>query len=804
MAHTPHTWTNGEIVSATILNALEQDLAGAADADTLGTAATHAATDFDPAGAAADAQAAAVAAAATSAATAAKSADTITDGNTNKAYTAVEQTKLAGIAPAATANATDAALRDRTTHTGTQTATTISDFTEAVQDAVAALLGAGSNVILTYDDAANSLTVSATAAGGTGLDAEQVRDTIGVALVGVGNIAVTVNDAADTITITTTATVNSTDAQLRDRSTHTGTQPASTVTGLAAVATTGVYTDLAGRPTLGTAAAQNTTAFDPAGAAAAITAAGLGVVAATTSVAGLAERATNTEATAGTDDTRYVSPLGIKSAIDARNYTATSVDGVNVPTLNISSTPITATDLGLGNVNNTSDANKPISTAQAAVNAAKADLVGGVVPTAQLPALALTATQVVASQAAMLALTTSQVQPGDLAVRTDGAGTYILTATDPSILGNWTRLNAPTDAVTSVNGHTGTVALTATDVGADPAGAAAAVTKTTLGLGNVDNTADTDKPVSTAQQTALNAKAPLVSPTFTGTVSGITATMVGADPAGSAAAVTAASLGIGAATTTAAGLAERATNTETLTGSDDALYVTPLGVKSAIDARDYTAVTVDTVAASTLDIDSSPVTAADLGLGNVTNTADVDKPVSTAQQTALDLKAPLASPTFTGTVSGITAAMVGADVAGAAAAVTASSIGLGNVTNTSDANKPVSTAQQAALDAKADKNLTVVTFTNLTMDTSHAGKLLECTSASAATLSVPLNSAAAFPTGTTVNVYVAGAGQLTIGWTAGVTVNSRGSVYKSAGQYALLTLVKVDTDTWVLAGDITA
>lgn len=37
-----------------------------------------------------------------------------------------------------------------------------------------------------------------------------------------------------------------------------------------------------------------------------------------------------------------------------------------------------------------------------------------------------------------------------------------------------------------------------------------AVTKTSLGLGNVDNTSDVNKPVSTAQQTALNAKITLV------------------------------------------------------------------------------------------------------------------------------------------------------------------------------------------------------------------------------------------------------------------------------------------------------
>jgi hypothetical protein len=79
------------------------------------------------------------------------------------------------------------------------------------------------------------------------------------------------------------------------------------------------------------------------------------------------------------------------------------------------------------------------------------------------------------------------------------------------------------------------------------------------------------------------------------------------------------------------------------------------------------------------------ITKAMVGLGSVDNTSDLGKPVSTAQQTALALKAPLASPTFTGTVAGITAAMVG----------------LGSVDNTSDLGKPVSTAQQTALALKA-------------------------------------------------------------------------------------------------------
>jgi hypothetical protein len=49
------------------------------------------------------------------------------------------------------------------------------------------------------------------------------------------------------------------------------------------------------------------------------------------------------------------------------------------------------------------------------------------------------------------------------------------------------------------------------------------LTKSSVGLGNVDNTADTAKPVSTAQQTALDLKANLASPALTGTPTAPTA-----------------------------------------------------------------------------------------------------------------------------------------------------------------------------------------------------------------------------------------------------------------------------------------
>jgi hypothetical protein len=73
-----------------------------------------------------------------------------------------------------------------------------------------------------------------------------------------------------------------------------------------------------------------------------------------------------------------------------------------------------------------------------------------------------------------------------------------------------------------------------------------------------------------------------------------------------------------------------------------------------------------------------------VGLSNVDNTTDAGKPISTSTQSALNLKAPLASPAFTGTPTGITKTHVG----------------LSDVDNTTDANKPVSTATQTALDDK--------------------------------------------------------------------------------------------------------
>lgn len=214
-----------------------------------------------------------------------------------------------------------------------------------------------------------------------------------------------------------------------------------------------------------------------------------------------------------------------------------------------------------------------------------------------------------------------------------------------------------------------------------------------VGLALVNNTADLDKPISTAMQAALDTKAPIASPTFTGTVSGISATMVGLSNVNN---TTDLEKPISTATQTALNL--KATNADLTLKAD----IVDLNLKAPIASPTFTG-------------NVSGINSTMVGLGNVNNTTDLAKPISTATQTALDLKAsiasvdlkantsdlslkadltdlnlkaPIASPTFTGTVSGISATMVG----------------LSNVNNTSDLSKPISTATQTALNLKATIN----------------------------------------------------------------------------------------------------
>lgn len=84
----------------------------------------------------------------------------------------------------------------------------------------------------------------------------------------------------------------------------------------------------------------------------------------------------------------------------------------------------------------------------------------GLIPTGNLPPLAINEITVVATEAAMLALT---AQRGDVAVRSDTGKTYILSADTPTVLNAWKEILAA-GQVTAVNGQSGVVSLGVSDI----------------------------------------------------------------------------------------------------------------------------------------------------------------------------------------------------------------------------------------------------------------------------------------------------------------------------------------------------
>jgi len=86
---------------------------------------------------------------------------------------------------------------------------------------------------------------------------------------------------------------------------------------------------------------------------------------------------------------------------------------------------------------------------------------------------------------------------------------------------------------------------------------------------------------------------------------------------------------------------------------------------------------------------------------------------------------------------------------------------------------------------------------------SDASKIVELSSASANTLTVPLNSSAAFPIGTQILILQTNTGQTTIAGAVGVTINSTPGL-KIRTQWSSAVLIKRATDTWVALGDLVA
>lgn len=85
-----------------------------------------------------------------------------------------------------------------------------------------------------------------------------------------------------------------------------------------------------------------------------------------------------------------------------------------------------------------------------------------------------------------------------------------------------------------------------------------------------------------------------------------------------------------------------------------------------------------------------------------------------------------------------------------------------------------------------------------------SGKVINMNSSSAVTVTVPTNATVAFPIGTTITVIQTGTGETSFVEAAGVTIRSKNSYKKINTQYSGAQLVKLETDIWILIGDLKA
>ncbi len=98
--------------------------------------------------------------------------------------------------------------------------------------------------------------------------------------------------------------------------------------------------------------------------------------------------------------------------------------------------------------------------------------------------------------------------------------------------------------------------------------------------------------------------------------------------------------------------------------------------------------------------------------------------------------------------------------------------------------------------------LNAQTGTTYTLVLADSGKMITSSNGSAQTITVPANSSVAFPVGTQVLITAIGSGVVSIAAAGGVTIRSADSALKLRTQYSTASLIKVATDEWYLAGDL--
>lgn len=238
--------------------------------------------------------------------------------------------------------------------------------------------------------------------------------------------------------------------------------------------------------------------------------------------------------------------------------------------------------------------------------------------------------------------------------------------------------------------------------------------------------------------------------------------------------------------------------------AEDGLELGPvLGSMASADTGDY-ATSTHTHAPADIDFTDARL------LGRSTAGAGSGEEITIGAGLSLDTSelalADIADATILGNNTGSAGAPIALD-----ATATKTLLALENVDNTADVDKPVSTATQAALDAKVDAIQIGVQSGSYTLTATDAGDFVTVSNAGAVTLTVPVNANVGFVVGTRIYIQAGDAGVVTIageddsGVSGEVTViNSLAGNLNIAGQYGVVTLVKTATNTWSAFGDLSA
>jgi hypothetical protein len=291
-------------------------------------------------------------------------------------------------------------------------------------------------------------------------------------------------------------------------------------------------------------------------------------------------------------------------------------------------------------------------------------------------------------------------------------------------------------------------AITAAGTAADSkiATAVAALTKSSVGLANVDNTSDLNKPVSTATQTALDAKASLAGATFTGSVEIDQNLVVDGN-------------------LTVNGTTFNASSTSIVI-EDNMLQLAHQNAANTVDLGLVVAYNDGTAKHSGLvrdvsdakwklfqGVTSEPATTVDFGQGSLDNLA-----LAGLEATTVTVSTGVAFSDGTQTKEGV------------------------------PSRTPI-------VQKTASYSLSQLT---------HRDSMIEVDSTSATTLTIPLDSTVNYPVGTTIDILQTNTGQVTIAPVSGsVTVNATPGL-KLRTRWSSATLMKRAANTWVVYGDLTA